>query len=804
MLVSYKRLKELVDFDLSPEELGELLTLLGMEVEEIIDYKQKYNKFYTAEVLTCERHPNADKLSLCTVSIGNQTFPVVCGAPNVAAGQKVVLGTSGAVVPSAGFALEKRKIRGEVSDGMICSQTELEVGEDSSGIWVLPENTEIGIPLSEYLNMDDTIIELSITPNNADCLSHLGIAREIGAYFGIKVYYPNIQIQEGANSINDCASVEIIDSEKCPRYSARVVKNVKISESPDWLKSYLIKIGLRPINIAVDVTNYVLMEIGQPMHAFDLDQLSGNKIIVKTASKGQQFTSLDGKTRTLDSEMLMIFDGEKPVAIGGVMGGENSEITDNTSNILLESAYFNPSSVRKTSKKLSILSDSSYRFERGVDPDNVTFALDLAAKLISENCGGEIQKGIIDVYPNPISRGNVELRYSRVYDIIGIQINPQKCDEILTALHFEKISGNNEKSTWKIPSFRVDVAFEIDLIEDIARHYNYSKIIPQFDSILNFGKTLVPEKLAMPKLRKILRDYLVSKGFNEILTQNIIDPKSAAMFSDNPVKISNPLGEEMSVMRPSVIPSFLKVLLNNIRVGTSDLAFFEFGKTFKYSDSPENFVEGFEEQENLTIAISGNANPKSWGHIERQSDFYDIKGLAEELFEFIKAENITFEKSKEPIHGFTPNVLKIFFNKKEIGGFGEINPKIAKQYDVDQSVFMMIINANELYKIQLKSSIYHKVSQFPGMNRDLAFLLDKKVESGEIINLIYKNGGEFLKSVEIFDVYLGQGIPEDKKSVAYSMYFSSNERTLKEVEIEQVTNKIIKEIKIKYNAELRA
>lgn len=804
MLVSYNRLKELAGFNISPEELGELLTLLGMEVEEIVDYSKKYDKFYTAEVLTCERHPNADKLSVCTVSLGDTVFPVVCGAPNVAQGQKVVLGTSGATVPSAGFKLEKRKIRGEISDGMICSQAELETGEDTSGIWVLPEDTKPGIPLSEYLDLNDSVIELSITPNNADCLSHYGVAREIGAYFGKIVKYPEININEASNKIDEIASVEIESPEKCPRYTARVIKNAQIGESPDWLKNYLIKIGLRPINLAADVTNYVMMEIGQPMHAFDLDKLSGNKIIVKTAINGDKFKSLDGKERTLNDDMLMICDAEKPVAIAGVMGGENTEITFETTNILLESAYFDPSTVRKTSKKLGLLSDSSYRFERGVDPDNVPFALDLAAKLIAEYGGGEIASGIIDVYPNKINRGNVEIRYSRVKDIIGIEISKDRIIEILTNLHFEKISGSDTTSTWKIPSFRVDVSLEIDLIEDIARHYNYSNIEPQFDSVLNFGKTTVPAKLAMPKLRKMLRDYLVSRGFNEILTQNIIEPKSAALFSENPVKISNPLGEEMSVMRPSVIPSFLKVILNNIRVGTHDLAFFEFGKTFNYTSDDDVFVSGFKETENLTIAITGNKSPEQWGVKSEKADFFDIKGIAEELFEFIRAENVNFEVSGSPIQGFSPNVMIIKSGKDEIGVFGEINTKTLKLYDIEQPVLMLIINAEKLYSLELSSSIYQKVSQFPGMTRDLAFVVDDSTPAEEILSAIKSNGNELLKTVNLFDNYTGKGIEEGKKSLAYSLYFSSNERTLVESEIEQIINKIIKQVKTKFNAQIRS
>jgi phenylalanyl-tRNA synthetase beta chain len=804
MFVSYNRLKELVDFNLNPEELGELLTILGLEVEEIIDFKKKYDKFFTAEVLSCEKHPNADKLSLCEVSIGNEQYSIVCGAPNVAQGQKVVLGTNGAVVPSAGFMLEKRKIRGFESNGMICSQTELETGDDASGIWVLPEDTEIGKPLAEYLDMDDTIIELSITPNNADCLSHLGVAREIGAYFGRVVNYPKVELDETGGHVNDSAKVTIEAADKCPRYTARVIRNTKTVESPTWLKNYLIKLGLRPINLPVDVTNYVLMEIGQPMHAFDLDTLAGNEIIVKNAKDGDNFTTLDDKERKLDSSMLMICDAEKPVAVGGVMGGQNSEISDNTKNILLESAYFDPSSVRKTSKKLGILSDSSYRFERGVDPGAVPLALDIAAKLIVEYGGGEIQKEIIDEYPNKVDRGNVKLRYDRVSYIIGAEIDKEMSDKILTALQFEQLSSDDNESEWKIPSFRVDVSHEIDLIEDIARHYSYTKIEPQYDSILNFGKTGVPDALRMPELRKVLRDYFVSRGINEILTQNIIDPKSAEMFSDNPVKISNPLGEEMSRMRPSLIPSILKVILNNVRVGTYDLSFFEFGKTFNYSSIESAFVKGFEEQENLIIALTGNAAPRQWGKPDREVDFYDAKGIVEELIEYLKADELNIEIQSEPEQGFSANSMAIKNGNDILGHFGEIDPKICKNFDIDFPVYAIYINAKKLFSLEAKSSIYKKVAPFPGMQRDLAFVVDKETKAGEIQAVINNFGGKFLKDISIFDVYEGKGIEEGKKSIAYNLHFSSPERTLKESEIEGTINKIIKEVKKQFEAELRS
>ncbi|TNE33692.1 phenylalanine--tRNA ligase subunit beta [bacterium] len=801
MKLSYNWLKEYIDLDLPISELEEILTFIGLEVEEIIDNKAKYDGFYTAKVLKTEPHPNADKLKLCTVisAFGEQT--VVCGAPNVADGQNVVLGTEGALVPSAGFKLEKRKIRGIESNGMICSQSELELGEDHSGIWVLPNDTDPAQPLSEYLGLNDITLEIAITPNKGDCLSHYGIARDLGAYFRKEVRLPKIKFSEGTQNTSNSIQISIENTNACPRYAARVVRGVKITESPEWLKLRLKSIGLRPINNIVDITNYVLMELGQPLHAFDYNLINGKKIVVKNAIDKQNFTTLDGKERQLDSEMLMICDTERPIAVAGVMGGLNSEITENTTDILIESAYFSPDSVRRTAKKLGINSDASYRFERGVDIDAVELAANRAAQLISEIAGGIIENGIVDVYPKPKPEKTVALRYHRVEKLIGIKLTKEEIKEILISLNFKVLEESEEVVRFEVPNYRNDIEAEIDLIEEVIRIYNYNKLEPQFFANISFDSRELPHNLRMPKLRNQMRDYLINNGYNETLTQNQIDPESAAIFTSNPLVVANPLGKELSIMRPSLIPSMLRVIRRNIRLGSEDLQLFEVGKIFENIDKENNIVKGVSERENILIVLTGNKYKNNWSHKNRKVNFYDIKGILQNIKEFFKLTGVQIVKNSEI--GFSQDTSSIVLDNTKIGTIGEIDKRVLKQYNVEQPVFALILDLSEIYKLEEKESRYNKVSTFPSISRDLAFTLPVDLEAGKILALIESNGGKYLKSVDIFDVYRGENIEQGKKSVAYSLQFVSNERTLTDEDIDKVITNLVNNIERTFKAELR-
>lgn len=801
MKLSYNWLKDYIDLDLPIAELVDVLTYIGLEVEEVIDNKAKYDGFYTAHVTKIVAHPDADKLRLCTVNSANGEQTVVCGAPNIAEGQNVVLGTEGAVVPSAGFALSKRKIRGVESNGMICSQAELELGEDHDGIWVLPDGVDAGQTLADYLGLNDITLEIAITPNKGDCLSHYGIARDLGAYFRKEVRKPKVEFEESNTNVSDSISIEIENAEACPRYAARVVRGVKIAESPDWLKQKLTAIGLRPINNVVDVTNFVLMELGQPLHAFDYNLVAGKKIVVKNATDKQPFTTLDEKKRELDSEMLMICDGEKPVAVAGVMGGMNSEINDNTTDVLIESAFFSPNSVRRTAKKLGISSDASYRFERGVDIDAVELAANRCAQLLQQVAGGTIEKGIVDAYPIKKTEKIVALRYHRVEKVIGLKLTDEEIKEILTALNFVIVNENENSVEFRIPNYRHDISEEIDLVEEVVRLYNYDKLEPQFFANISFDARPLPHKLQLPKLRNTLREYLIGNGYNESLTQNQIDPDSAAIFTETPLVVANPLGRELSIMRPSLLPSMLRVVNRNIRLGTPNLQLFEVGKIFETNDNDENTVKGVMERENLLVTLTGNKFTDNWDVKNRAVNYYDIKGLLESIIEFVKLKEVKLVQ--EPETGFGANSVAIYLGKTKIGAVGEVDRKLLKTYDIDQPIMALLLDMTELYKLPENQSRYNKVSAFPTVSRDLAFTVPEDLDAGKIVTLIESNGGKYLKAVDIFDVYKGDNIAEGKKSVAYSLEFVSNERTLTDDDIDKVISKLIKNIENTFKAELR-
>lgn len=803
MKISYNWLKEYIDISLTPEEIDRILTGLGIEVENIEDYSKTYQNFVIGKVLKSEFVEGSDHLHYCEVTDSRENYNVVCGAPNVAVGQSVILGLAGAVLPANGLKLEKRKIRGLVSNGMICSKYELGIEDDHSGIWILPDDAPIGEKFVDWYGLNDIIFEISVTPNRGDCLSHIGIAREIAAYCKVPVKYPPINITENSQNINDFASVEIIDADKNPRYCARMVRGVTVSESPEWLKKRLSSVGLRPINNIVDITNFILYELNQPLHAFDFDKLAGGKIVVKTASDGDKFITLDSKERELDRQMLMICDSQKPVAIAGVMGGENSEISTSTRNVLIESAYFSPSSVRRTSKKLGLSSDSSYRFERGADWRMAEFAADRAAQMIADLAGGEIVGGLIDAFPKQIEIMKIELRFNRVRKILGIELSNDYIVELLTRLNFGIENLSNEKADITVPTWRSDINMEIDLIEEIARLHDYDNITPQFVSQIDTNAEPIPKHLAIPKLRKLTKEFLTNRGFNEILTQNMIEPNAAKFFTNNFVEIANPLGEELSVMRPSMLPSMIKTIRNNERVGNDILKFYEIGKVFKISDAESNFVSGIAEEENLLIALSGFSNDKQWGIPERKIDFYDIKGIVTEFFEKFQFKGIKYAETSEEIPGFSANKLQIIYKNQVIGVFGDINTGIMKYYDISIPVYCALIDLSKLYKLDATEAKYSPLSPYPSVYRDLAFIVEDTTAAGAILNTIVANGGNLLRKCQLFDLYKGKSIEEGKKSLAYSLEFSSPSKTLTDEEIEPIISKIIDAVETQFTAVLR-
>ncbi len=576
MKISLNWIKELVDLpEVSKEEIIQSLTMSGLEVEDVIDQNKLYENFVVGFVKEKKKHPNADKLSICTVTTGEKDFQVICGAPNVEEGQKIVFAQIGATVPKGNFKIGKAKIRGVESFGMICSESELQLSDNHEGIMILQNDLKEGIPISQALNLDDTILEIAITPNRSDALSHLGVARDLAAIFNSNVKLPEISFEESKEKASDYASVELIDTKNCPRYSSRIIKDVTIKESPGWLKRRLKNIGLRPINNIVDATNYIMYETGQPLHAFDLDNLSGHKIIVQSTQGESLFTTLDSKQRKLPSGTLMICDGEKPVAVAGVMGGENSEVTLSTKNILIESAYFNPSSIRNSSKSLGLSTDASYRFERGTDPNGTVYAAERSAQLIAQLAGGEILSGVLDNYPEKIKDVEVRLRFSRVKKILGYDVPKNKIAEILVNLGMKILLETDEELHVSVPTFRPDIDREIDLIEEIARIHGYDNIPTVSKISITLG-----EKTDESSFSQTVKETALALGFSEMIN-NPLQSETTSALTGRPIKLLNPQSTDMSYLRTSLLPGALQIVSANINVGEKDLKLFEVGNIFQ-------------------------------------------------------------------------------------------------------------------------------------------------------------------------------------------------------------------------------
>lgn len=809
MKISHKWLKNYIDLEAEPEEVKEKLTMLGLEVESVDYPGEKFKNFYVGEVLEVSKHPNADKLTVCRVRVGKDTLQIICGAPNVAAGQKVPVALVGAVIPrnqhdpeGKPFVLTKAKIRGVESYGMICSEFELGLGDDKEGIMVLEPDAKVGQPLAEYFGLDDVIYDVSVTPNRPDCLSHIGVARELAVAFGLKLKKPEFKVVESDERITDYASVEIIDTLNCPRYAARVVLNVKVEPSPKWLQDYLRAVGLRPINNIVDITNFVLYEVGHPLHAFDYDKLAGHKIVVKCANDGEVFITLDGKARVLRKDTLMICDAEKPVAIAGVMGGANTEITDETKNVLIESAYFNPISIRRTSKYLGLSTDASYRFERGADPEAVIWAVNRAAQLMAEIAGGEVLQGIIDVYPVEIKPKVVSLRFSRLNSVIGFEFSQDEVVKILEGLELEILNRDEKSLTVKVPTFRVDIEREIDLIEEVARVYGYDRIPDKMRSVVHFST----EKVRVD-FHNFVRERLIGAGFKEVVTNSMLDEEKASLFGENFVKVLNPLSREMSALRTSLIPSALDVVKHNFGYGVKNLKFFEIGKVFRLAfdeDEKPRYVDNYVEEERLLILMTGVAEPVSYDLGERIFDIYDLKGEVENLFRGIFLENYRFIYYSNN-SDIAELEIGIEIGGKYAGRLIKVGDEILNKFDIKADIYIAEIDFDLLCKnSRFEERHYIELPRFPSVFRDLAFVVDESVPVGEVENAIKEKAGAVLKSIRLFDIYRGERIGEGKKSVAFSLEILSKEKTLTDEEVNELIQKVVKYVEQKFEAKLRS
>lgn len=801
MIVTYNWLKEFVDFNLSPGELAHLLTMLGLEVEGMRTIGSDMDDIIVARVEEKAQHPNADKLSLCKIDNGREILSVVCGAQNFKVGDMVALAQVGAVLPGD-FRIKKSKIRGEESCGMLCSERELGLSAESEGIMILDPQSRIGVPLFESLGLKDTIFEIGLTPNRADCLSVIGIAREIGAKLGTKVRYPVHDVPEEGPPIGLTASVQVEAIEGCPRYTARFVSGCTIGPSPAWMVNRLTAVGMRSINNVVDITNYVLLEYGHPLHAFDFKLLAGGKIIVKRAGEGDVFTTLDGQERALSAEDLTICDGEKAVALAGIMGGENSEINDATTDILIESACFDPTMVRRTSKRLGIHTESSHRFERGADIGNLTRALDRAAALMAELAGGRVANGVIDIYPEPVAPRCIPLRLERVNQLLGLDFSAAHVARMLMNLEFDVTVTGDGLFNITVPSFRIDIEREIDLIEEIARLNGYESIPATMPRVrINSER---PSRRRALELK--VRDLLVSNGLSETVNYSFINPSAldrVLLGEDDArrkmVPILNPLTEEQSVMRTSLLPGLLDVACRNASFRLLDLQLFEMRRIYLAAEGSELPDEPL----HAAGLLTGARDQAGWNRGRESVDFYDVKGIVENIAAALKVADVSYNAALSESFYHPGKSCAVFAGSTRFATMGELHPAVQEAYGFDQPLYYFEIDLEKLASLSTGTATVVAPPRFPDTFRDIAMLIDNELETGTVLDCIRSNRIKELGNVELFDVYTGSHVPEGQKSIAVRIRYCSPDRTLTDEEVNRLHQRVIENLKKKINVALR-
>lgn len=807
MKLTLNWLKEYVDFDWSPEELADRLTMLGLEVEDMEKTSGAFENIVVGQVLKKEQHPDADRLSLCKVNDGTGERQIVCGATNFVEGSKIPLALPGCEMPTEPgekpFVIKPGKIRGVKSEGMMCSGKELGITEDSDGLMLLPEDTQVGQAFGEYLGRAkaDVIYDLEITPNRPDWNSVIGIAREISVLTGNPLKKPDVSSlaeSTGDDSAADTVNVQLNAPELCPRYTARVARGVKIGPSPEWLKDRLESVGIRSISNVVDVTNYVMIETGQPLHAFDLHLLSKNSdgkasIVVRTAADDEKFTTLDEQERTLDSSNLVIADEEKAIALAGVMGGLNTEINDDTKDVLIETAYFNPQNIRATSKALSLSTDSSYRFERGADPEICDYVSQRAAQLILETAGGNLASGVVDAREGKTEAKEITLRFQRTTDILGVEIPKEEQVQSLDRLELEIVSKDETSVTVRPPSFRVDIKGEIDLIEEVCRIYGVDRI-PSTPPRGAFGTNdydTVHDRLSE------IRNILTGLGIYEAQGQTLISEKSAKLAADDHLPLVNPLSQDMNVVRPSLISGLLDILKYNANHCVSDIALFEIGRTFPIVDGEPS------EDRRLCIALTGKKADAFFADKDNSEyDMYDLMGVLGTLFDRVSIRGIQHRRKDEPTELFAESA-NLMLGKKELGRIGQLMPPLAWEYDLKSPVFIAEISIDTLFSLARGKTSYSQLPEQPNTSRDVAMLVDESVSHQDVQKAVRRAKADFLESVEIFDIYRSEDLGEGKKSVAYTLTYRHPERTLKDKEADKAHAKIVASLENNLGAQIR-
>jgi phenylalanyl-tRNA synthetase beta chain len=797
MNVTLNWLKNYIDFEFSPTELADRLTMLGIEVESVKHLGADLEGVVVGSVTSIRPHPNADKLVLCQVDTGGpEELQIVCGAPNVREGMLAPVATIGATLP-VGLTIKRAKLRGETSEGMLCSEKELGLSDAAAGLMELPTDIPLGTPLSEALGLDDVVFELEITPNRPDCLSLIGIAREIRAETGNPLKPPTLDLRESDINAQELTSVTIHAPDFCPRYAARVIQGVKVAESPAWLQQRLESVGIGVINNIVDVTNFVLMEYGQPLHAFDYHKLTENRIVVRRAREGEHITTLDEVERELTPDMLVIADAGQPVALAGIMGGYDSEITEATCDVLLESAYFNPSSVRATAKALGISTEASYRFERGADPGVVLAALDRASQLIAELAGGTICEGVVDVYPGQQPLTEIQLRPERVNFVLGTTLEALEMGQILNRLGFD-VDATGDIYHVTVPTFRADITREIDLIEEIARVHGYDNI----PTTLPKGDIPVPAQDPKTEIRKRIKHFLLAAGMMEAVNYSFCDPNCfdrIRLNADDPLRntlrLQNPLSPEMSVLRTTLTPGLLANAQHNRNHQIDAIALFEIGGVFVH-DGEEK------EPERVAGVLAGQIGEGVYSDPYRSPDFFDIKGLVEEMLEVCGVVDWTLQKTDTPTFHPGRNA-EVLLGDKQIGVFGEVHPEVLENYDLPYKAYLFEFDLEGLTDVATFAKRFEPISVYPKVARDLAIVVDKEILSDMPTALIYTTGGDSVDSVRLFDVYEGEQVPKGKKSLAYTITYHSATETLTDKAVNALHDEVVKGLNRELGAELR-
>jgi len=802
MKVSLSWLKTFVSIDLSPRELAAELTMAGLEVEAVNDRYAYLETVLVARVVRVTDHPNADKLKLCEVHTGDHTYNVVCGAPNVSADMLSPLALPGTRFPND-MLLEQGLIRGVTSEGMLCSQAELELGDDADGIMSLDPALPVGQNLSRALNLSDPVFEIDLTPNRPDCLSIIGIAREVAAILKQKLILPDKAVPQPGDAIHQRTSVTVDAPALCPRYAARLIENIQVAPSPFWLQEYIRSVGLRPINNIVDITNFVLMEYGQPLHAFDFDRLSENRIVVRAALEGEKFTTLDDKERLLSKDMLMICDGQKPVAIGGVMGGLNSEIEPETTTVLLESAYFNPASIRKTSKKLGLNTDASHRFERGIDPQVTLVAMERAAALIAELGQGRLVEGFIDVNSDLPEPPVISLSTRETNRLLGTDHTKAEIQHFLSMIEFTVDATEDDRLTVTPPSFRVDVTRPEDLMEEVARLSGYDNIPTTYP--------LIPAEAREPSTiidhRHTLRTIMTGFGFNEAINYSFMDTADCGRlllddqdYRRNLVTILNPLTEDQSVMRSVMVPGLLVSARRNISQQTKTSRLFEIGKVF----IDKSQTELPDEIEMLAGIWTGSRTTAGWSQTDEPCDFYDIKGVVEGLFTTMKVTDIAFTRMRNGKHPFAKPGASAQIMRADIpvGLVCELHPRVLKNYDLKQSVFYFELDLNRLYGMIPESYQAKAISIYPAISRDITVIIDRDIESVRLLDFIRDLNQDLVEQLNLFDVFVDDPIPAGKKSVSIRIVYRSHEGTLEDSQINNLHRRLSQKVIDQFNAAL--